>query len=130
MMNMGVCSITRAEIRGIIEGMNLAWNKGIRKLAIQTDSKCAVLLLQKVGNEDHQHAGLVRAYEILLRRNWEVTLDHIFRESNFLADSLAAKGQKAPFGTHIVETSDSVVARWSAYDCLRSSQPRLVLRSL
>ncbi|CAN1129879.1 hypothetical protein LINPERHAP2_LOCUS5501 [Linum perenne] len=46
--------------------MNLAWNKGIRKLAIQTDSKCVVQLLQKIGNEDHQHAGLVRAYDLLL----------------------------------------------------------------
>ncbi|CAN1256136.1 Putative ribonuclease H protein At1g65750 [Linum perenne] len=129
-MNMGRCSITRAEIRGIVEGMRLAWNKGVRKLAIQTDSKCAVQLLQKIGNNDHQHAALIIAYEELTRREWDVTLHHIYRESNFLADSLAAKGHSLSFGTHSVETSDPAVARWCAYDRLRSSQPRLVLHPL
>ncbi|CAN1135713.1 hypothetical protein LINPERHAP2_LOCUS9015 [Linum perenne] len=33
-MNLGVCFITRAEIRGIIEGIQLAWNHGVRRLAI------------------------------------------------------------------------------------------------
>ncbi|CAN1157040.1 hypothetical protein LINPERPRIM_LOCUS27731 [Linum perenne] len=62
--------------------------------------------------------------------DWEVTLSHVYRESNFLADSLATKAHSIPFGTHLVEFDDPVVARWSAYDRLRSSQPRLVLRTM
>ncbi|CAN1746203.1 Putative ribonuclease H protein At1g65750 [Linum perenne] len=69
-------------------------------------------------------------FEDLSRRDWEVTINHIFRESNFLADSLAAKGHSVPLGTHAVEASDPTVARWCAYDRSRSSQPRLVLRPL
>ncbi|CAN1744334.1 Putative ribonuclease H protein At1g65750, partial [Linum perenne] len=37
--NIGACSIMRAELRGIVEGTKLAWNKGIRNLRIQSDSK-------------------------------------------------------------------------------------------
>ncbi|CAN1270140.1 hypothetical protein LINPERPRIM_LOCUS13817 [Linum perenne] len=32
-----ICSITRAELRAIVEGLKLAWSIGIRKLAVQTD---------------------------------------------------------------------------------------------
>ncbi|CAN1141595.1 hypothetical protein LINPERHAP1_LOCUS29456 [Linum perenne] len=42
---MGICYMTRAEIHGIIKGMKTAWNLGIRKLVIQTDSRCAVQIL-------------------------------------------------------------------------------------
>ncbi|CAN1811720.1 hypothetical protein LINPERHAP1_LOCUS26309, partial [Linum perenne] len=40
-MNMGKCFITWAGILGIIEGMKLAWNHGVRKLAIESDSRCS-----------------------------------------------------------------------------------------
>ncbi|CAN1143084.1 Putative ribonuclease H protein At1g65750 [Linum perenne] len=129
-MNLGSCSITRAEIRGIVEGMNLAWERGVRHLAIQTDSRCAVQILSNQNNVDHQHAGLVKLFTKLLERDWIVSLSHVYRESNFLADSLAALGHASPFGTHFIEASDPSVASWHAYDRLRSSQPRLVLRSL
>ncbi|CAN1778615.1 Putative ribonuclease H protein At1g65750 [Linum perenne] len=32
--NLGSCSIMRADLRGIIDGMRLAWDKGIMKLCI------------------------------------------------------------------------------------------------
>ncbi|CAN1810356.1 hypothetical protein LINPERHAP1_LOCUS25883 [Linum perenne] len=58
-----------------------------------------------------------------MSRDWEVTLEHIYRKSNILTDSLTAKGQLAPFGTHLIEACGSIVARWCVYDRLRSSQP-------
>ncbi|CAN1290311.1 hypothetical protein LINPERPRIM_LOCUS20638, partial [Linum perenne] len=44
--NLGSCSVVRAEIRGIIDGMTLAWDKGIRKLRIQTDMLWLFAFLQ------------------------------------------------------------------------------------
>ncbi|CAN1347206.1 hypothetical protein LINPERPRIM_LOCUS41016 [Linum perenne] len=46
----------RAELQGIIEGMRLTWDKDIRKLCIQTDSKAAISLIRDVGNLEHRHA--------------------------------------------------------------------------
>ncbi|CAN1831535.1 Putative ribonuclease H protein At1g65750 [Linum perenne] len=128
--NLGRCSITRAEIRGIIEGMQLAWNLGIRKLAIQTDSLAALKILQDGSRLDHQHANLTRRFQLMIAWTWEVTISHVYRESNYFADSLAARAHSLPFGTHLVECNDPVLARWSAYDRLRSPQPRLVLRTM
>ncbi|CAN0904372.1 hypothetical protein LINGRAHAP2_LOCUS23061 [Linum grandiflorum] len=40
------CSITRAELRAIADGLTLAWNWGARRVAIQIDSLAASKLLQ------------------------------------------------------------------------------------
>ncbi|CAN1334217.1 Putative ribonuclease H protein At1g65750 [Linum perenne] len=37
-MNLGQCSITRAEIRGAIAGLELAWEYGFRRVELQIDS--------------------------------------------------------------------------------------------
>ncbi|CAN1799557.1 Putative ribonuclease H protein At1g65750 [Linum perenne] len=40
--NIGDCSITKAELRAIIEGMKMAWDLGVDRLHIQNDSSTAV----------------------------------------------------------------------------------------
>ncbi|CAN0918916.1 hypothetical protein LINGRAHAP2_LOCUS31154 [Linum grandiflorum] len=35
--------------------LELAWQLGIRNIALQLDSKCSTQLLRGTGNEDHQH---------------------------------------------------------------------------
>ncbi|CAN0842055.1 Putative ribonuclease H protein At1g65750, partial [Linum grandiflorum] len=118
----------RAELSAIADGLTLAWNWGARRVAIQTDSLAASKLLQQRDNPDHQHASLVLQFQQLLRREWEVKLFHVYREGNCLADHLVGRGHGLPLGTHPVDVSDPAVASWLAYDRLRSSQPRLVLR--
>ncbi|CAN1167394.1 Putative ribonuclease H protein At1g65750 [Linum perenne] len=44
-MNLGICSITRAEIRGAIEGIRRAWSGGYRKVEVQMDSQAAIAIL-------------------------------------------------------------------------------------
>ncbi|CAN1147499.1 hypothetical protein LINPERHAP2_LOCUS15912 [Linum perenne] len=73
---------------GIVLGMERAWNKGIGSLEIQTDSLCAVNLLLKADNLDHQH---------------------VYREANCLADALANKGHGMSLGTHTVDGSDGTI---------------------
>ncbi|CAN1139586.1 hypothetical protein LINPERPRIM_LOCUS23954, partial [Linum perenne] len=51
-MNLGTCSITRAEMRGVVSGLQLAWERGYRKIQLQLDSKCVIHLLQAKGLED------------------------------------------------------------------------------
>ncbi|CAN1165503.1 Putative ribonuclease H protein At1g65750 [Linum perenne] len=128
--NLGCCSITRAELHGILDGMKLAWNQGVLNLMIQTDSACAVQLLQNTRNFDHQHASLILQFEELFRRDWEVKIQHVYREGNFLADHLSNIGHLFPFGLHLIDGSTPAVAHWIAYDRMRSAQSRLVLRTL
>ncbi|CAN1149143.1 hypothetical protein LINPERPRIM_LOCUS38471 [Linum perenne] len=55
-MNLGVFSITRAEIRGAQEGIRCSWMAGFQKIEVQLDSQPAVAILM---NEDfaisHSH---------------------------------------------------------------------------
>ncbi|CAN1794220.1 hypothetical protein LINPERHAP1_LOCUS20235 [Linum perenne] len=51
----------REELKRIVEGIKLAWawDKGIKKLRIQTDSKVAVQLLPNLNERNNQHASLI-----------------------------------------------------------------------
>ncbi|CAN0856312.1 Putative ribonuclease H protein At1g65750, partial [Linum grandiflorum] len=118
----------RAELRAIADGLTLAWNWEARRVAIQTDSLAASNLLQQRDNPYHQHVSLVLQFQQLLRREWEVKLFHVYREGNCMADHLAGRGHDLPLGTHPVDVSDPAVTSWIAYDRLRTSQSRLVLR--
>ncbi|CAN0906734.1 Putative ribonuclease H protein At1g65750 [Linum grandiflorum] len=125
-MNMSCCSITRAEMRGIVEGLKLAWSLGIRKVRVQSDSATAIAILSKGSALDHQHAILVMQYQELCRRQWEVTLYHIYREANCGADYLANLGHSFVFGFHIFDSPDRGLSHWLCYDVIGVSLPRSV----
>ncbi|CAN1179715.1 Putative ribonuclease H protein At1g65750, partial [Linum perenne] len=61
-INLGSCSITRAEIREAVDGMKIAWELGIRRLAIQVDSTCVIDILTDTSNSSHQHSRLVTLF--------------------------------------------------------------------
>ncbi|CAN1153228.1 hypothetical protein LINPERPRIM_LOCUS14562 [Linum perenne] len=57
--NLGDCSITRAELRSVVECLQLAWSRGFRHIIIQVDSLCAVQLLSNLADCDHQLASII-----------------------------------------------------------------------
>ncbi|CAN1147800.1 Putative ribonuclease H protein At1g65750 [Linum perenne] len=99
---LGTCSIVRAEIWGVIEGMELAWSCGIRKLKVQSDSAIAVKLLSTTQHDAHQHFNLIRRFQELKSRQWDVTIKHIYREANFAADFLANSGHELELGIYVL----------------------------
>ncbi|CAN1249089.1 Putative ribonuclease H protein At1g65750 [Linum perenne] len=108
-MNLGKCSITRAELRGAVSGLQLAWERGYRKIPLQLDSQCAVRLLQAEGLDDHAH---------------------VYRESNHAADYLANVGHSCPLGFHVLEQLDPNFCYWLRYDQLGVSEERLILNEV
>ncbi|CAN1781354.1 Putative ribonuclease H protein At1g65750 [Linum perenne] len=97
-INLGVCSITRDEIRGALEGIRHI-NQSI----------------------EHQHA-----LEVLEFRDWELRLKHVYREANQAADFLANMGHSLPRGCHSIPISNCNLAYYVRYDCLEISEPRMV----
>ncbi|CAN1318165.1 Putative ribonuclease H protein At1g65750 [Linum perenne] len=79
--NIGDCSITRAELGAIVQGLRLAWSVGIRRIIIQSDSRTAIDILQRAAT-DNQHASLISEFLELKARSWEISLTHVFREAN------------------------------------------------
>ncbi|CAN1788388.1 Putative ribonuclease H protein At1g65750 [Linum perenne] len=125
-MNLGACTINRAEIRGAITGLELAWDNGFRQVELQLDSKVTVSLLLSSEEPEHQRAAEVLHFRNLCKRNWEVRVRHIFREANKAADFLASLGYNFPFGIHLFPLSDCNLGHIVRYDCLNISEPRLI----
>ena len=88
-MNIGVGTITGAELRGLYQGLCLAWDNGIRQLQVEVDSLCVTRLVADNEIKPNVHASLIRGIKELLNRTWQVQVKHVYRESNFAADFLA-----------------------------------------
>ncbi|CAL1392568.1 unnamed protein product [Linum trigynum] len=126
-MNLGICSVTRAELRGVAEGLQLAWDLGFRRVKVQLDSRCALQILQSPHREDHRHSAVVGRFQALIGRDWEVSTSHVYRESNKCADYLASRGHHVPLGFSYFPFDDPTLGHWLLYDIQGVSEPRLVL---
>ncbi|CAN1127862.1 Putative ribonuclease H protein At1g65750 [Linum perenne] len=104
-MNLGACSITRAEIRGAITGLELAWDYGFQIVELHLDSRAPISILTSPEQPVHQH---------------------VYREANKAADFLASHGSQFPFGIHLFPLSDCNLGHILRYDCLGISEPRLI----
>ncbi|CAN1779457.1 Putative ribonuclease H protein At1g65750 [Linum perenne] len=125
-LNLGICSITRAELRGMIFGLQMAWDRGHRRVVAQLDSAVAVALLEADGEITHQHAAEIYQFRELQKRDWCIQVRHIYREANKAADSLAGRGHSLGLGNHIIPTSDRALGFYLRYDCIGISEDRLI----
>ncbi|CAN1167000.1 Putative ribonuclease H protein At1g65750 [Linum perenne] len=103
--NIGDCSITRAELRAIVEGLKLAWSLGLRRIVVQTDSRAAVTILQRGVGMQHQH---------------------VYREANCAADHLANLGHSFDIGMYLFDFPDVSLAHWLRYDLIGVALPRVI----
>ena len=90
-MHLVVTNNTMAELWGIREALVRAWTNGYYRVCLQTDSLLAYKWLKT--NEDYpmEFSNLVLACRWLLSGDWEVHIEHIWREANSCADLLAKR---------------------------------------
>lgn len=89
---LGECSVVEAEIHAIQMGIKLANLKRIRKMIIETDSLDAVRLIKEGCSSLHPLFSLISDVQDMLRSDQELSLNHIFREANSVADCFAKSG--------------------------------------
>ncbi|CAN1189729.1 Putative ribonuclease H protein At1g65750 [Linum perenne] len=126
--NLGKCSIMRAELRGVIAGLQLAWDHGYRKVAVRVDSRAILSLVKGVDNPSHLHGREAATIREFFNRDWEVTISHVFREGNFAADYLANLGHAHHHGVHLLSLFDCNLSYFLRRDCMGISEPRLIPR--
>lgn len=88
-MSLGDTDALSSELRGIAEGLNLAWDKGFRRVILESDSKKALDLIRDDDVKGNPMEYIVRQIESLWNRNWTIKLSWCFRESNDAATWLA-----------------------------------------
>ncbi|CAN1181659.1 Putative ribonuclease H protein At1g65750 [Linum perenne] len=125
-MNLGTCSITRAEMRGAIEGMHRAWEAGFRNVVLQLDSRSVISLFMNGDEERHQHGLEVARFRELRDRNWNLEIQHTYREGIRAADYLASIGYGYPVGSHTVLSADCNLGHFLRYDILGITESRSI----
>ncbi|KAF2300108.1 hypothetical protein GH714_009037 [Hevea brasiliensis] len=77
----GSYSVLNAELWAILEGLNLAWRRGCKKLVVECDN-LEVISMLKGNMEPHALCSLL-IYSILdlVKRDWELDFRHIYREA-------------------------------------------------
>ncbi|CAN1729282.1 Putative ribonuclease H protein At1g65750 [Linum perenne] len=124
--NLGTCTITRAELRAAAIGLELAWEMQVRKVHLQTDSSTSVLAITNPQQEDSRHGHILQHIRQLMQRNWMVTVSHIYRERNRVADLLAHHGHSLSLGSHFNFVCSSDIERATCSDIVGVCFPRLI----
>ncbi|PNX61255.1 ribonuclease H, partial [Trifolium pratense] len=88
-------SVLYAEIMAVLHGLELCWVNGFRNIACYSDSLQAVALIRDGVSLFHKFANEIQSIRQLLRRDWNVVVDHTLREGNACADVLAKMGASA-----------------------------------
>ncbi|KAH9771139.1 putative ribonuclease H protein [Citrus sinensis] len=68
--NLGVCSVTSAELWGLFHGLSIAWLYGFRRVIVEVDSKCVLQLVSHSSPIINEHFSLIQVIQELLRRDW------------------------------------------------------------
>ncbi|CAN1136537.1 hypothetical protein LINPERPRIM_LOCUS21154 [Linum perenne] len=62
-----------------------------------------------------------------MARDWELTIRHVYREANYMADHLASRRHDFPRGSHLIDCIDCRLAHFARYDCIGISEPTLII---
>lgn len=119
----------RAELCAITAGLEIAWSRGITKLIIEWDSELVIDCITKESIKmDANYILIVKARE-LLKRDWEVVVQHAFREANSVADCLANFGLSKDLfdrGLGIITNPPLILYSFLHFDLIGSIFSRLI----
>ena len=92
-MHVGLATNNMAELEAVRQGLEMAWNMGVKHLQLELDSK-VVLNWLTISNLNYPTNILPLICDCmnLLDQVWEVHMQHVYREANGCADALAKRG--------------------------------------
>ncbi|KAK0586448.1 hypothetical protein LWI29_007016 [Acer saccharum] len=125
-LNKGMGNVLEAELWGIFEGLKLAWRAGFRKVLVESDSQSAVLLLTNPTPTHHPLFNIVEDCKMLVEKNWSCSIQHVFRESNRVADALANLGHSLNLGTTFFDVPPAQISACVNEDLSGSALARLL----
>ncbi|KAF7838390.1 ribonuclease H [Senna tora] len=120
MAKLGPSSVLSAELWSFYYGLNMAWELGMQKIEVESDSKAALIQIkgeQAMAQPLHPIIPRIRS---LLKRDWEIELKHIPRQINKCADILAKQSLSGPLSLIKLEVPPASVVIEMAKDAMRS----------
>ena len=124
--NLGVCSVIKAELWGVLHGLRMAWDLGYRRIQVGTDN-CSVVQLIKENNANvTEFSNIIEMIKDLIRRDWRIQIDHIYCEANSAADFLSTHALSLPLGVHFFHFVPSGLRSILYSDMYGVAHPRFV----
>ena len=106
-VNLGVCSVTSTELWGLFHGLSIAWQHGFRRVHVEVDSKCVLQLVSNPNTPVNKHFTLIQAIKNLLRCDYLIKVEHIYREDKAAVNFLASYSFSFPLGLHCFQAIPS-----------------------
>ena len=75
-------NVLEAELWGLFEGLNMAWNASVKKIIVEMDSLDVVRLLSNDTITNHPLFSLIQSCKRIMEAKWNCILKHVFREGN------------------------------------------------
>uniref|UniRef100_A0A6N2L8Y9 RNase H type-1 domain-containing protein n=1 Tax=Salix viminalis TaxID=40686 RepID=A0A6N2L8Y9_SALVM len=118
-----------SELWAIYVELQLTWEKGFRKVILESDSKVVVGIINEDNMKVDRNYNLVMQIKDMLGRDWEVRTIHIYREANCVADWLTNFG----LTLYLIDRGSDIITDPSAeiyillyYDLIGSTISRLI----
>ncbi|GAU34538.1 hypothetical protein TSUD_219210 [Trifolium subterraneum] len=123
----GSCDALHAEMWGMYIGIDLARRQGITHLQVESDSKVLVEMVTGNCNVNGNIPTLLKRIRDLINMNWDVQINHTWREGNKSADWLANYSLTLnSFDLHVLETPLRKLQSLLFYDFSGTCMPRNV----
>ncbi|GAU31911.1 hypothetical protein TSUD_270960 [Trifolium subterraneum] len=97
----GMCNAFIAEMWGVLEGLRYVRRLGFRKVELNIDSAAVVQVIKTGRLQSSTGSALARQIWKLMAMDWEVEVNHIYREANKCADALANMGSNFDYDIKI-----------------------------
>lgn len=125
-LNVGSCNPLSAEPWAILHCLQLAWDRGFRNVIMETDYLMASTLVKKGIDVPNKFWPLTTTIKSLLSLDWNVRVEHVFRECNRAVDWLTKLARTTPIGSIHVQTPPEELGSLLNYDRCGGTTPRLV----
>ncbi|WCJ29423.1 LINE-1 retrotransposable element ORF2 protein [Euphorbia peplus] len=126
MCNLGICTALLAELWGLYYGLEMAWKKGYRRVIVEIDSLIVLKLVMDGERVFHRYYWLIEGCKLFLKHDWEIKMQHQFREGNRAADWLANFAGASDLGHHEFDAPPAGLQFLLAADITGEGVPRVV----
>lgn len=124
-INLGMASNVAAELLAILQGLKLAWDLGIRRVHLETDSLTGLELVMKEPRGSPHH-NVIQEIRKQIKQQWECKVSHIWREGNQVADCLAKISLNMQPGLYVLDTPPQDIKSKLLFDEQGVTTPRLI----